>query len=481
MRRFVTGVGVSRIASAAAALAVAALVVFASPALAGTAVLTVDAEFGDASVTYTASPGEHNDVTVTAALDSVTFDDAGPGVAVTAGRGCDQIGSHTARCYPRRDRVFTNVNAGDEDDSVRFAAGPDASGTFSAYGGAGDDRLTAGDRAASLDGGDGVDTLMGGPGGDTLVGGAGGDAITAGGGDDSITPDGDGAAAASDLVDGGPGSDSVSYSERSTGVDVDLERPEGNGGRGENDTIRGVEAVSSGNGPDVLRGDEGANVLTSTGRGSGAGGPDVIEGRGGDDQIEGSYGADVLSGGPGNDEIESNGGADRLSGGPGDDGIDLLDARPRALSCGSGDDLLNYPRASEVIRPSCETVQVDNFFFLVRTSLGRVPGRAGARTVSISWFLGLDELPCLVVARLSRAGHGHGRGPGRGQLGRGSVRLPRKDPGAGTIRLRLTSAGRHALRSRKPVPLRLSFVGHDTCRGGANDVSGAGALTFLSR
>jgi Ca2+-binding RTX toxin-like protein len=465
-------VGISRIAPGAAAVVVVALAAFASPALASTVVLTQDGEYGDSSVTYTASSGEHNDVTVTASLDNVTFDDAGPGVVVTAGRGCDQLGPHTARCYPRRDPVYTNVNAGDEDDSVRLIAGADASESFSVSGAAGNDTLAAGDQGAALDGGEGADTLSGGAGGDSIVGGPGGDTITAGAGDDSITPDGPGSAPAADVIDGGPGRDSVSYSERTTAVDVDLERPEGNGGRGENDTIRGVESVSGGSGPNVLRGDEAANVLTTAGPG-----PKVVEGRGGDDQITGSYSADVLSGGPGNDEIESGGGPDTLSGGPGDDGIDLLDARPRSLSCGSGDDLVNYPRASEVIRPECETVQVDNFFFLVRTSLRPVPGRAAVRTVAISWFFGLiQEVPCQVVARLSRPGHS------RGELGSGSVRLPHVGVGEATMKLRLTSAGRHALRSRKPIPLRLSFVGHDSCKRGAkNDLSGAGALTFLSR
>jgi Ca2+-binding RTX toxin-like protein len=463
-------VGISRIAPSAAAVVVTALAAFASPALASTALLTQDPEYGDSTVTYTASPGEHNDLTVTASLDNVTFDDAGPGVVVTAGRGCDQIGPHTARCYPRSDPIHTNVTAGDEDDSVRFIAGADASGSFSVSGGAGDDTLAAGDQGAALDGGEGVDTLLGGAGGDSIVGGPGGDTITAGAGRDSITPDGPDAAPAADVIDGGPGRDSVSYTERTTAVDVDLERPEGNGGPGENDTIRGVEGVSSGSGPNVLRGNEAGNVLTG-------GGPDVIVGRGGDDQIEGSSGADVLSGGPGNDQIESGGGADRLSGGPGDDGIDLLDARPPSLSCGSGDDLLNYPRASEVIRPECETVQVDLFFFLVRTSLRPVPGRAAVRTLAISWFFVLPvQVPCQVVARLSRPGRS------RGELGSGSVRLPRVVVGDATIKLRLTSAGRHALRSRKPIPLRLSFEGYSACRKGVTkDAFSSGAMTFLSR
>jgi hypothetical protein len=328
-----------------------------------------------------------------------------------------------------------------------------------------------------LDGGPGADTLEGGPGSDGLTGGPGPDTLTGGAGDDSITPDGDGAAPAADVVDGGPGSDSISYADRTSAVDVDLERPGGNGGVGENDTIRGIENVVSGSGSDHLRGDEQANVLSSTGFGHyGAKQHDVIDGRGGNDQIEGSGGADVLSGGAGGDQISGDGGADTLSGGPGDDGIDLEGAMPHSLRCGAGKDLVNYPRGRELIRPDCETVQVDSLFFLVRSRLGRGGPGGGERTVEISGLTGLTELPCRVVGTLSRAG-AHGA-----VLGRGSVRLRPTVSDRAALRVRLTDTGRRVFGSRGRVPVRLALEGHDSCSpADRNAGNPAGGFTFLSR
>jgi hypothetical protein len=461
-------VGLFAIASRAAALAIASvLIVSAEPAFAGSAALS-----GDSNVTYTAAPGERNDVTVTASVDGVTVDDAG--ASVTAGRACDQLGPHTARCYPRGDRPFTQVLAGDGDDAVRAIAEPGSAMVFSLSGASGDDTLVAADSGSVLDGGPGADTLEGGPGDDSLTGGPGSDTLTGGAGDDSITPDGEGAAPGADVVDGGPGSDSVSYAERTAPVDVDLERPGGNGGVGENDTVRGIENVVSGAGSDHLRGDEQANVLSSTGFGQyGANQHDVIDGRGGNDRIEGSAGADVLSGGAGADIIEGGGGADTLSGGPGDDGIAVEDGQPRSLRCGPGDDLVSYPPARELIRADCETVQVDGLFFLVRSRLG--PGGAGERTVEISGLRGLNELPCRVVAVLSR--------PGRGGavLGRGGARLRPKVSDRATLRVRLTDAGRRAFGSRRRIPVRLKLEGHDSCSPADRHAdNGAGGFTFLS-
>jgi Ca2+-binding RTX toxin-like protein len=444
-------------------------IVPAPAAVAATAAVT------GASVSYSAAPGEGNDLTATASVDGVEFQDAG--ASVSAGRGCDQLDAHTARCYARADSFFTNVDAGDGDDIVRVIDGPGGSARFGVAGGPGNDTLYAAARGSSLDGGPGADTLEGGPGGDTLTGGPDADTLVGGGGNDDITPDGAGVPPAPDVVDGGPGSDSVSYAGRTTPVDVDLERPAGNGGPGENDTIRAVENVISGGGSDHLRGDEQANFLSSAGFGTGVTGQhDVIEGRGGDDRIEGSEGADVLSGGAGGDEIEGNGGGDSLSGGPGDDGIDLLEERPASLSCGGGDDLVNYPPLHELIRPDCETVQDTGLFFLVRTRLGRA-GR-GMRTVEISGLRGLlfEELPCRVVAALSRPGRA------RGELGMGGVRLPGRGHDRATLRVRLTTAGRRVFASRKGVPVLLRFEGHSSCRAGDRHVdSGVGGFTVLSR
>jgi Ca2+-binding RTX toxin-like protein len=439
---------------------------------AGSARAATVAVSGDSVVRYAADPGERNVLTVTASVNAVTFDDTG--ASVTAGRGCDQLGPHTARCYPPGNRPTTVVDSSDGDDTVRAVDEPGASTGLTVLGGEGDDSLTAADRGSLLYGGPGADTLDGGAGPDTLEGGPGPDTLNGGGGDDSITGDGEGAAPAPDVVDGGPGSDGISYGERTTAVDVDLERPSGNGGAGENDTIRQVENVFSGGGSDHIRGDEHANHLVSTDLGLNQPNEhDVVEGRGGDDRIEGSENADVLSGGRGGDVIEGWGGRDTLRGGPGDDGIDLDDTRPRSFRCGSGDDLVNYPRSRELVPADCETVQVDGLFFLVATRLGRA--RAGVRTLAIS---GLDivlpeERPCRLVAKLFR---------GAATLGQGDGRLPPRGQDRTKVAVRLTAAGRRVFASHRRLPVRLVLEGHYSCRAGDRRIdAGAGGFAFPSR
>jgi hypothetical protein len=90
--------------------------------------------------------------------------------------------------------------------------------------------------------------------------------------------------------------------------------------------------------------------------------------------------------------------------------------------------------------------------------------------------MGLDELPCRVVAVLSRPRH---RGT---ELGRGGVRLHPTTHDRATIRMHLTDAGRRVLGSRKAVPVRLELEGHASCDATDRNIDGgAGGLTFLSR
>jgi hypothetical protein len=430
------------------------LVAFAQPASAGTVAVTY-APYGDPSVQYTAAAGEHNDVTVTASVDGIAIDDAG--AEVTAGRGCDQIGAHRAICDPLGEGIGVRVEASDQDDVVRAIREPGADISYGASGGEGDDRLEAPAGNSLLDGGPGADTLTGGAGVDNLYGGPGGDTIAGGGGNDLITPDD--ATVGSDVVDGGDGQDSITYADRTTPVDVDLERATGNGAAGENDTIREIETVIGGGASDHLRGDDNANVIAGSRFGAGpeqAGQRDAIEGRGGDDRLGGGSGNDVISGGAGRDVIEGGGGVDAFYGGSGADDIDLSDESiPRALRCGGGSDLVNYPRGRQLIRPECETVQVDDFFFLARARL-RAPA-PGVRVLDISGLRGLSELPCRVLGDLV------GIGGGQARLGHGAVRLPKQRDRA-TLRLHLTARGRRVLGPARPARVRLVLRGQDRCR-----------------
>ena len=455
----------------AAAIASGVSVVFVIAAAAPACAATVEVR-GSASIEYTAATGERNDLTVTVAPDTVTFDERG--ASLTAGRSCDPIDSHSVRCYLGAGTPDVTIVAWDEDDVVRIVDEPGVAPQLAVYAGAGDDHVQAAGRGALLDGGAGDDTLEGGAGPDSITGGPGADTISGGGGNDDITPDGEGAPPAPDTVDGGPGSDSVSYSERTTPVNVDLERPGGNGSPGENDTIRGIENVASGAGSDHLMGDEQANHLVSSNDDNDPRAQhDVVEGRGGNDTIEGSSGSDRLAGGRGDDSIDgSSGGGDSVSGGPGNDGIFLDDIRPRLLSCGPGDDLVNYPPTDLLIRPDCDTMQLD-LLFLVRSRL-RARG-AGVRALDISGLSSLPrvDLPCRVVARLL------GTRSAGGLLGHGAVRLPRRDHVA--LNLHLTRAGRRLFASHARKQIRLVLEGRSSCSPHDHARAGANTLRLLSR
>ena len=116
-------------------------------------------------------------------------------------------------------------------------------------------------------------------------------------------------------MSGGPGTDTVSYAERSTPVVVTLPAPgtlasmgagtlstlvAGEGGSlGEGDRLSGdIEVLVGGSADDTLTGNDGPNLI------SGAGGNDTIGGSGGNDSVSGGAGNDALSGGPGVDTID---------------------------------------------------------------------------------------------------------------------------------------------------------------------------------
>jgi len=171
----------------------------------------------------------------------------------------------------------------------------------------GDDTLAGLGGGDTIEGGTGNDTLVGG-GNDTLVGG-GNDTVFGEAGNDVIiggTGEGD------DVLNGGPGTDTVVYTSIVAGVDVHL-------GAGTafaknpfiddigTDSLGGIENVVGGGGNDELIGDGEANVLV------GGGGRDEIFGRGGDDILVGGEGDDVLEGGPGNNVLDGGAGIDTVN------------------------------------------------------------------------------------------------------------------------------------------------------------------------
>ncbi len=226
------------------------------------------------------------------------------------------------------------MDGGDGNDTIHALAGNDT-----IHGGLGDDTVDGGDGADTIYGdsfpisvpSDGNDTLNGGVGNDTIYGGGGNDVINGGGDADNLTG-GRGA----DQIDGGDGNDVLTAGESSnedTAVDVLT------GGAGNDRIFAGYgDSVDGGTGTDSLSYDAtsstaGINVdfstLTSGGTinigGATLSGIEIVDqitATNFDDTIiAGAPGANttVISGLGGNDHITGSAGADRLIGGDDDD------------------------------------------------------------------------------------------------------------------------------------------------------------------
>ena len=189
-----------------------------------------------------------------------------------------------------------------------------------------------------LAGGFGEDTLLVQNGGDDSAdGGEGRDSVLAGEGTFGGPP-------GSDQLDGGGDVDTLSYAcsgGGTSGVTVDLAvtGPQATGAAG-TDTIAHFENLDGSDGPDVLSGNDQANVIFGLGLppcGS-TDGIDVIDGRAGDDTLGSQLELPELGtnrmwlyGGSGNDTLIGTSLNDYLDGGPGDDVLKAL----------SGNDILN--------------------------------------------------------------------------------------------------------------------------------------------
>ena len=117
-----------------------------------------------------------------------------------------------------------------------------------------------------------------------------------------------------DNIDGGGGSDSVSYAGSDAGVSVDLSDNAANaGGYAQGDTLDKIENLIGSDHNDILTGDDQANRL------EGGGGADTLTGGAGADTLIGGAGADTLTGGADDDRLIGGAGDDTLTGNAGDD------------------------------------------------------------------------------------------------------------------------------------------------------------------
>jgi hypothetical protein len=308
---------------------------------------------------FTAAAGEANRLTVVVDGPHVRFTDAG--ARLEPAGDCRRLSGDTVECAAAEG----NVRTGDGDDRVLTAVeryDGRSSSPVRVWGDDGGDVLIGGEQRDWMDGGAGDDELHGAGGGDELWAGGGADLVLGGAGDDSahvadrvetggvalLTP------TMPDRVEGGPGSDSVTFAGDTRRVEVDLASAAtgGTGGAAHGDAYTDVENLAGGFGEALFAGDAGPNRLVAgtedsrlAGRGGdddllGQGGSDLLDGGDGDDALDGGAATNVVLGGPGADRIRA-----RASGfvdaGDGDDRIDVeaLPPEPLRIVCGAGEDV----------------------------------------------------------------------------------------------------------------------------------------------
>jgi Ca2+-binding RTX toxin-like protein len=471
----------------AAALAVA-------PAAAHAATISAD---GAGHYTYSAAPGEKNNLSLQFSDDgtSVVFYSYGvPVTSLPAGCTNDDSGqSPTCTVAPSSvsvsladgddsfnrsgiDTVPVTVDGGDGADWLR---GDDGADTL--RGGPGKDKLEGFKGDDNLDGGDGDDEVDGAAGADTLQGGAGNDLLHP---DDFNDP-------SADVVDGGPGIDSIEsdYANYNHPVQDPLSFTMAGGaddGRpGENDNIINVERLSLSISPTKYVGTDGNDYLkvaqaTNAGDISGGAGDDDLSGADGTEKIDGGTGNDHLVGGFNDDVITGGPGRDQIIGdlptgdcGPlwckypfGNDTIYAQDGEVDTISCGWGTDTV-YADAADVVDGDCENV--------TRGAAGPSPkppagpstpgaggtGKASAHAALAGRLTIARALKSGFTVKVSGAASGAKLTLSATRSGtvvaRGSGKAGKK--GTASVKLRFTAKARRSLRHAKSITLKVAGSG----------------------
>ena len=437
---------------------------------------------------YSAAAGATNNVDVQQDdAGALTFYTGGGDAMTAIPAGCAQSDiwpGDVVTCAPGATAVRVELGDGDDRGVVSDAV----SVPVTLAGGAGSDLLEDGPRANTLDGGAGDDKLNGGEGDDVLLGGdgtddlqgkAGRDRLDGGAGDDLLHPDGyEGASA--DVVDGGPGLDSIEddYSSRFTDVDplvaITLGGGADDGRPGEGDSLVNVERVAlhiggtfvGSEGDDEFKLMQVGAASTLDGRGGndrlrGGDGPDRLDGGAGDDSLDAGFGDDVIVGGAGRDTISAD-----LAGGDcgplwcklpyGNDTVEARDGEIDSITCGAGADTVNAD-AADVVAPDCETVVRGG------TAGGApqpVPGTVVKATLSGRPRLA-KALRAGLTVRVTNAQAGKLTLTARAGQDRRRARQQAvvKAGQAATVKLKFTAAGRAKLRRARSAKLTISGAG----------------------
>lgn len=210
-----------------------------------------------------------------------------------------------------------SLNLGSGKDTLFVETGATLGRIFA---GEGDDSLTMDSAARYANLGSGNDSFIGGNGNDWVEGDIGSDDIATGAGNDIIEMGFFGPSDGNDTIDGGSGTDTLTYrtvtalgsgfTETTGGIYVALDEGLATA-RASNtanvfgiDILTGIENVTGGAFADEIIGSTGANRLR------GEDGNDTLTGAGGADTLHGGDGADRLIGGTGRDVMKGGDGSD---------------------------------------------------------------------------------------------------------------------------------------------------------------------------
>lgn len=301
------------------------LVLLALPAAANAATQVSVIHPTGLDVVLASDDGGDAEINVTRSLESGTMQTyllvQSEGGAV-AGSGCEQIASPLVACPGSFDAVLVEGKGGNDEVTLNliYEGLPPLRGE--AFGGPGNDTLEAPfdnrpipQPETFLAGEAGNDTLAGGFGPDELLGGEGDDFLSAGGA--SSVPN------AADLLDGGPGFDTLADGDYNRGlgdVSVTLDGLANDGEPGEGDNVSAVEKLRVVGNRVTLIGSDAAEQLSVEAKAS---------------TIDGKGGLDTLTGGAGSDAIEARDGiAEPVDCGAGTDSAQL-DAGDRPTGCES--------------------------------------------------------------------------------------------------------------------------------------------------
>jgi len=451
--------------------------------------------------TYVAAAGEINNIDIqgTDGTGNVTFYGPDAVKVTSAPADCTPSSLYGTSVMTCADAAAVVLQSGDGGEQVKVSGSLPPTIPVTIDAGAGDDLVEAGDGADQISGGPGNDklkgfagddTIDGGDGSDEIGGGSGADHLGGGAGDDVLRPD-EAEDPSADVVDGGPGTDTVDtdYSSRFRSSSLPPEALNftfaggaDDGRPGENDDLRSIERLSVHSGGRFVGSDAGEYVkLVQTGQpgeliGNGgdddlnAGdGPDKLDGGAGNDHLDGGFGDDVITGGPGQDRISGD-----LAGGDcgplwckypyGNDTIYAQDGEVDTIVCGFGTDTVSAD-AADVVDKDCETVT--RGAAPATTTPGKpVPGAGGGATTAAKAALAgkvtiAKALKSGFTVKVTGAKAGTALALSATRSGkvvaRGSGKATRS--GTATVRLRFTTKARRTLRHAKTITLKVGGGG----------------------